>query len=121
MIEAVCHCGAVQIAVSSPPEQATDCNCSICRRLGALWAYYPATRVTITGLDATSAYVRHDRPDTGDIAFHHCRTCGCTTHWSPVDPTHDRMGVNARLMEPEVVAAARVRRLDGADTWEFLD
>ena len=28
----------------------------------------------------------------------------------------DRMGVNARLMDPEVLAAARVRHLDGADT-----
>ena len=31
------------------------------------------------------------------------------------------MGVNARLMAPEIVAAARVRRFDGADTWTFLD
>jgi hypothetical protein len=31
------------------------------------------------------------------------------------------MGVNARLMDPAVVAAARIRRFDGADTWEFLD
>ena len=33
----------------------------------------------------------------------------------------DRMGVNARLMDPEVVAGARVRHLDGADTWKYLD
>jgi hypothetical protein len=31
------------------------------------------------------------------------------------------MGVNARLMAPEVLAAARPRRLDGADTWKYLD
>jgi hypothetical protein len=31
------------------------------------------------------------------------------------------MGVNARLMEPAIVAAARVRRFDGADTWTFLE
>jgi hypothetical protein len=31
------------------------------------------------------------------------------------------MGVNTRLMSPEVRAGARVRRLDGADTWKFLD
>jgi hypothetical protein len=31
------------------------------------------------------------------------------------------MGVNARLMEPEVVARARVRHLDGANTWKYLD
>jgi hypothetical protein len=31
------------------------------------------------------------------------------------------MGVNARLMAPKVLAHAKVRRLDGADTWKYLD
>jgi hypothetical protein len=31
------------------------------------------------------------------------------------------MGVNARLMDPEVLAAARVRHLDGADTDLYTD
>jgi hypothetical protein len=118
---AECHCGAVRIVVPAAPEQVTDCNCSICRRLGALWAYYPVSQVKIIGVEATGDYVRHDRPDAGYIAFRHCRTCGCTTHWTSVDTSHDQMGVNARLMDPKVTAAARVRRLDGADTWKTLD
>ncbi len=121
MTEAVCHCGAVRISVPAAPEQITDCNCSICRRLGAQWAYYSPSQVTIAGADAAAAYVRQDQPEPGHIAFHHCRTCGCPTHWTAVDPGRDRMGVNARLMDPAVLAAARVRRLDGADTWEYLD
>jgi len=31
------------------------------------------------------------------------------------------MAVNARMMPPEVVRAARIRPFDGADTWKFLD
>jgi len=31
------------------------------------------------------------------------------------------MGVNARLMALEVLSQARIRHLDGADTWEYLD
>ncbi len=31
------------------------------------------------------------------------------------------MGVNARLMEPEILARAKVRRLDGAETWTYFD
>jgi hypothetical protein len=31
------------------------------------------------------------------------------------------MGVNARLMDPEVLAGARVRHLDGADTNRYTD
>jgi hypothetical protein len=34
---------------------------------------------------------------------------------------HDRMAVNARLMDPEVLSGARVRHLDGADTEEYID
>jgi hypothetical protein len=35
------------------------------------------------------------------------------THWALVDRTFDRMGVNARMMEPEVVAAVHVRKTSG--------
>ena len=38
MIEASCHCGAVRLEIDSPPDEVTDCHCSICRRYGALWA-----------------------------------------------------------------------------------
>jgi hypothetical protein len=31
------------------------------------------------------------------------------------------MGVNARLMEPQILASVRVRHLDGADTDEYID
>ena len=65
----------------------------------------------------THAYMWDDR----SIAFHRCRTCGCVTHWTAVDPGHDRMGVNARLLDPESLARARVRHLDGAGTEQYID
>jgi len=112
MIQASCHCGAVRLEIAAAPEIVTDCNCSICRRLGVLWAYYAPHQVEIVaGPAATGAYSWGDK----SLAFHHCRTCGCTTHWAPL-PHRDqgRMGVNARLMDPAVLGAARVYRLDGA-------
>jgi len=59
--------------------------------------------------------------DDRSITFHRCRTCGCVSHWAAVDPGRDRMGVNARLMDPEFVAQARVRNLDGAHTEQYVD
>jgi len=115
MLEASCHCGAVKLEVEAAPAELTACNCSICRRLGTLWAYYAPAHVRITGATATYRWGEET------IDFHRCATCGCITHWAPIDPAGDRMGINARLMEPAVVAAARVRRLDGAETWAFLD
>ncbi|MDE3116234.1 MAG: GFA family protein [Pseudomonadota bacterium] len=118
MIEATCHCGAVRIEVPSAPEAVTSCNCSICRRTGALLAYYAPKAVrVIPESGATDIYMWGDR----EIEFHRCKVCGNFTHWLPVDKTLDRMGVNARLMAPEVLAAARVRHFDGAATWTFLD
>lgn len=117
MIEAVCHCGAVRISVADAPSQVTDCNCSICRRLGALWAYYPASDLTIRAApEATRAYVQGDRM----IAFHHCRTCGCTTHWTSLTG-NERMAINARLLEPADLAGAKVRKPDGAVSWAYRE
>ena len=32
-----------------------------------------------------------------------------------------RMGINVRNLDPADIASIRVRRLDGANTWKFLD
>ncbi len=111
MIEASCHCGAVRFAVEVAPDEVNDCNCSICRRYGTLWAYYRPSHVRFAaGSGPTDIYVWNDRT----LEFHRCRSCGCVTHWSPVDRTRQRMGVNARLMAPDVLAAATVFHGDGA-------
>ncbi len=118
MTEASCHCGAIRLICDAPPAEITSCNCSICRRYGVLWAYYSPKQVRIEPADfATDTYMWDDR----SIAFHRCKACGCVTHWSAVDPARDRMGVNARLMDREVVARARLRFLDGAETERYVD
>ena len=109
MIEASCHCGAVRLKIADAPREVVVCNCSICRRLGAIWTYFPPTRVSVSG--ATSTYIWGDR----SIAFRRCQECGCTTHWRSLDPARDdRMGVNARMLPPEAIAGLEVRKVDGA-------
>ena len=116
MVTASCHCGKITLVLETAPEQVTSCNCSICRRLGTLCAYYRPAQVRVSG--ATATYMWGDK----SMAFHRCPTCGCHTHWTPVpEGGSERMGVNARMLEPEVLAQARVRRFDGADTWKYLD
>jgi hypothetical protein len=116
MIEGSCHCGAVRIELATAPTLLTSCNCSMCHRLGGLWAYYSPRDVRITG--ATAIYVWGDKT----LDLHHCATCACTTHWSPRGDTNpDRMGVNVRLLAPAVIAGLRIKRVDGAaDTWAEL-
>jgi hypothetical protein len=117
MIEASCHCGAVRMEIAAAPEKLTSCNCSICHRLGTLWAYYTVDQVKfLSPPDATATYSWGDKA----LAFHHCRNCGCTTHWSGIDPGSTRIGVNSRLMPRAVTEAVPIRRFDGADTWTEL-
>lgn len=40
MIEGSCHCGNVRFSVSETPKWLTSCNCSICRRVAALWGHF---------------------------------------------------------------------------------
>lgn len=119
MPTASCHCGAVRILVQRLPESLTQCTCSICRRYAALWAYCTRETADVRGEPgATTPYVWNDRV----IAFHHCNTCGCLTHYEDVDERPDgRVAVNARMLDSDDIAGIRIRTFDGADTWKYLD
>ncbi|MFC0009789.1 GFA family protein [Devosia nitrariae] len=57
-VEASCHCGPVRLIVQAAPSEITECNCSICRRYGVLWAYYPKSAVTFEPAPpATHTYI----------------------------------------------------------------
>ena len=121
IVEGSCHCGKVRFEIEALKPELTSCNCSICHRLGTLWAYYDASQVRFTAGEAdTVAYVR-EGDGMGDLAFHHCPTCGVTTHWSSRVASSTRMGINARLLDRAPLDGVRVKRLDGADTWTVLE
>lgn len=113
-VEASCHCGGVKLRIAHAPTELKACNCSICRRQGAVMAYYSPTQVQVSPpTGGTDVYMWGDR----QIEFHRCKVCGNFTHWAPVDKALDRMGVNARLMAPELLRDIRVLEFDGADSW----
>jgi hypothetical protein len=106
--EGSCHCGTIRIVIKGDPVDAGECNCSICRRTGALWTYYSPRKVEVTGVGV--GYVQGD----ATLTLWHCKTCGVTTHWSPRDPTYDRMGINLRLFDPALWSALPRQFIDGA-------
>jgi len=116
MLEGSCHCGRVRLKAKAAPVEVTECNCSICRRLGARWAHYALADVTMPAAGTTQPYVWGDRM----LAFHRCKSCGVTTHWQSLDGSKDRMAINARIFDLDW-DKVRVRHFDGAATWEFLD
>ena len=57
MIKGNCHCGAVTFELREDVEWLTECNCSICRRLGTTWAHAEMSKVTVEKAEnATLAY-----------------------------------------------------------------
>jgi len=119
MHEGSCHCGAVRIKIPSTPLVATACNCSRCRRIGGPWVYFELGTVQIEGHPGNTAdYVWGDKT----LRSIFCRHCGCVTHWEPLDPSVvTKQGVNLGNFDPALIAAVRVRKFDGANTWRFFD
>lgn len=93
-VEASCHCGAVRYTVEKAPDWVLDCNCSHCRLFGNLWAYYPQREVKFAATPDTFIYMWGDHM----LEFHHCKTCGCFSHFTVAGVDDARIGVNARLM-----------------------
>jgi hypothetical protein len=73
------HCGAVQIAVTLTDSLAAArrCDCSLCRRRGAIEVPAPLDGLTvIKGADNLTLY----QWETHAAAHWFCRTCGSDTH-----------------------------------------
>lgn len=104
-----CHCGGVRLEVPAKPDWVGSCNCSLCRKLNWLVAYYVPEEVRVTG--KTQAYVWGDKM----IGIHHCPRCGCLTHWATLGEDFGKMGVNARLLDDFNTDEVETRFFDNAD------
>lgn len=115
MLTATCHCGAICVTIPRRPRSVTDCNCSICRRYGVLWAYYKASTVR---LEAKPGSIDTYSWGRGALRFVRCAKCGCVMSWQRTKPDPDRkIGVNLRNFGLDVLSSARVRPFNGA-AWD---
>ncbi|SHO57031.1 GFA family protein [Vibrio quintilis] len=110
-MEVICHCGNVHIELPSISEEVGQCNCSICRRYGALWAYYSPDEVkTVFTKEKTVFYIWGDR----EVEFHRCPLCGCITHYITTPKCDERIfAVNMRMAENDILEGISVREIDG--------
>ena len=114
-----CHCGSVHWLLKGDPGSITACNCTLCRRYGALWSYdYENERITVSG--PRTSYTRVGKADPSlEILF--CPTCGCVICWRSLRVGEDgrrRMAVNIRLAQPEDIADLPIDHFDGLDKFE---
>lgn len=119
ILQGACHCEAVKWNLNGAVDGITACNCTVCSRYGALWAYgYEGEEIHVTGETKTYARGRQN------LSFHFCSNCGCVAYWR-LNKTDEngkrRIAVNARLVDdPKKIADIPIDHFEGLDTFEDL-
>lgn len=119
--EGTCHCGSSRWRFVGNPQSTTACNCTLCRKYAALWAYgFEGEEISISG--TTNSYTRIGKANPAlEILF--CTTCGCVLCWCGMrldEQSRRRMAVNLRLAEPQTVEDLPIDHFDGLDSFDDL-
>lgn len=107
-----CHCGAVTFTVEGTPEEVMDCNCSICRRKGALLWFVPSDAFHLnSGEDALKAYTFNREA----IRHRFCGRCGIHPFGEGGDPRSGQamVAINARCLDDFEPGGIKVHDFDG--------
>lgn len=105
-----CHCGQVRFEVDADLDQVRVCDCSMCRRRGALLhRVAEADFRALTPLDALALYQFHTR--TAKDYF--CKTCGILPFRRP-RTAPEQWSINVRCLEGVDLDAIPITRLYGS-------
>jgi hypothetical protein len=120
-LKGACFCGACGWTLDGDPGSVTACNCTLCCRYGALWAYdYENERIRVFG--PTGAFRRPGKRDPAlEIVF--CPTCACVVAWRGLRLEADarrRIAVNLRMATLEAVAGLEIDHFDGLHSFDDL-
>jgi hypothetical protein len=111
---ASCHCGAVELELRLPDGivDPRRCNCSICRRKGAIVGSVPLQDLRVVrGQEALSLY----QFDTREAEHYFCSVCGIYTHHRRRS-NPNQYGVNLGCLEGvDPTLIGEVPTLDGAN------
>src|SRR6478735_5743039 len=92
-----CHCGAVEVEVTfdNGLENIRRCDCSLCRRKGAVMAMVPLANLKVVkGQNNLTLYQWNTK-----VAEHYfCKTCGIYTHHKRRS-NPNQLGVNVACLE----------------------
>jgi hypothetical protein len=113
MHQGTCHCRRVAFEVRAKIDYVVDCNCSICRRRGALW--HPATEADLRILSGEGDLALYQF-GTNTAKHYFCKHCGIHPFVRPrLDPT--QWAFNVRCIDGLDLAALPQHTFDG-EHWE---
>jgi hypothetical protein len=106
-----CHCGRVRYEATSDLAQVIDCNCSICMKRGAIWAFVKAPEFKLLkGEDALTDY------QFAQKKLHHpfCQSCGIGSFSRGHAPNGDEtFAINVSCLDGVDVAKLKLTPFDG--------
>ncbi|KAL9616138.1 MAG: hypothetical protein Q9160_008967 [Pyrenula sp. 1 TL-2023] len=102
-LKSTCHCGAITLTLPYTPKIINECQCTICRRYAAAWAYYKVDEVTFSLVDGAKLSQCYHWPIE-------------EKNLKNPDGTTAEFGVNTRNMDPMDVLNVD-RKIDKA--WLF--
>jgi hypothetical protein len=115
MLKLHCLGGQIRIQTLKRPDFINECNCTLCGKTGACWAYFQPSDIVIEG--TTKGYSRGDKEDpAAEVQF--CANCGSTTHFiltaSAISKFGNvQLGVNMRLADEKDLAGIELRYPNG--------
>ncbi|MBJ3775178.1 GFA family protein [Acuticoccus mangrovi] len=105
---ATCHCGAVRLSFPHLDlSSAIRCDCSLCRRRGAIMVTVPVAELTVEKGDTLRLYQFH----TMTAKHYFCGVCGIYTHHQRRSDPRE-CGVNVACVD-----GIDIRAVD----WEWVD
>lgn len=108
-----CHCGKVSFEFDNAIDGVIECNCSICRRTGALWHAAPEKQFRIL---SGSANLEAYQFGTRTAKHYFCKACGVSPFCNPRIAPH-MWAVNLRCVDGVDLDALPKRGFDGQN-WE---
>jgi hypothetical protein len=107
-----CHCGKLAYTVDEDvPTKAMECNCSFCRRVGALHHFTTPDRFR---READEADIQVYTFNKHVIRHMFCRTCGAAPFAEGRGPKGPMVEINLRCAEGVDLDALEITRFDGA-------
>ncbi len=109
--EGSCHCGRVRFEVEGAIDSAVSCNCSICRRKGALLWFVPRAALRLLTPDADAAAYLFNKHA---IRHRFCPACGIQPYSEATSPSGEPMAaINIRCIDDIDLQAVPVAQFDG--------
>ena len=107
-----CHCGRLAYTVDEDlPAEAMACNCSICRRTGALHHFTSPDRFR---READEADIQVYTFNKHVIRHMFCRTCGAAPFAEGQGPNGPMVEINLRCADGIDLDALEIAKFDGA-------